>query len=268
MNMIDPKKTAARLIQCIKSACAREEYTDAAIGLSGGVDSATSCALTVKALGASHVYPILLPCGSLNDQSTRDARLVINWLKIPNDHVRVINIQPMVDVTVNSIDHRMDEGRRGNIMARMRMVVLYDIRKALPSLVVGTENKTEHVLGYYTEFGDEASDIEPLVSLYKTQVFELAKFLRVPKRILQTPPSAGLWKGQTDEREFGFSYQEADKVLQTGGKEYDPALLTKIQWWIKKGAFKDRLPHCAGSEAVVSLRNAKQSKKVNVPGSS
>lgn len=255
---------AVQLIQFIKTTCAREGYTNAVIGLSGGVDSATSCALTVKALGVAHVYPVLLPYGLLNVQDTRDARLVINWLKIPSDHVHEINIQPMVDAALAALDSRMDEGRRGNVMARMRMVALYDVRKALPALVVGTENKTEHVLGYYTEFGDEASDIEPLWSLYKTQVYKLAEFLGVPKQILKKQPSAGLWKGQTDEGEFGFSYQEVDEVLETGTKGHDPALLTKIHWWMEKGAFKNRLPHCAGNEAVVFLRHAAKRKKTNI----
>ena len=138
-------------------------------------------------------------------------------------------------------------------MARMRMVVLYDLAKAMPALVIGTENKTEHLLGYYTKFGDEASDIEPLRHLYKTQVYELARYLDVPEKILSKPPTAGLWEDQTDEGEFGFTYKEVDEVLflhfdQHVSKEaiikrgYNKKTIERMWWWIEKGRFKDRLP--------------------------
>jgi len=103
--------------------------------------------------------------------------------------------------------------RFGNIMARIRMTILFDKAKKLNSLVCGTENKTEHLLGYFTRFGDAASDIEPISHLYKTQVRQLADYLKVPKEIINKPPTAGLWDGQTDEAEFGFTYKEADQVL-------------------------------------------------------
>ncbi|MEK7587255.1 MAG: NAD+ synthase [Patescibacteria group bacterium] len=253
MQSIDPKRVAEQMMVFIKNAFNKERHANAVIGLSGGIDSATSCALVTRALGANHVYPVLLPYGSLSNEGTKDARLVIDWLKIPEKQVRVIDIQPMVDAGVNTIDSAMDEGRRGNIMARMRMVVLYDLAKAMPALVIGTENKTEHLLGYYTKFGDEASDIEPLRHLYKTQVYELARYLDVPEKILSKPPTAGLWEDQTDEGEFGFTYKEVDEVLflhfdQHVSKEaiikrgYNKKTIERMWWWIEKGRFKDRLP--------------------------
>ena len=253
MQSADPKKIAEQLTVFIKSAFRKERYANAVIGVSGGIDSATSCALAVRALGISHVYPVLLPYGSLNNQGTNDARNIIKWLNIPEKQVRLVDIQPMVNVAVASLDPGMNEGRKGNVMARMRMVVLYDFAKAIPALVVGTENKTEHLLGYYTRFGDEASDIEPLRNLYKTQVYELARYLGVPEKILAKPPTAGLWEGQTDEGEFGFTYKEVDEVLFLHSekqlskeviiqKGYNKKTIERMWWWIEKGRFKDRLP--------------------------
>ena len=124
----------------------------------------------------------------------------------------------------------IDKVRLGNIMARIRMIIIYDLAKKHNALVAGTENQSEYLLGYFTRFGDQASDFEPIQHLYKTQVYQLAKFLGVPKNIIEKEPTAGLWNGQTDEGEFGFTYQEADQVLYL---YYDKKLkLEKIK---KKG---------------------------------
>lgn len=252
MKTIDPQKTTVQLIRFIKSSFQRFGYKKALIGVSGGVDSAVSLTLTVGALGAIHVHPVMLPYGLLNNEGANDANALIAKLKIPSKNSVIINIQPFVDSVV-LWDPKMDVLRRGNVMARMRMVVLYDLSKKLNALVVGTENKTEHLLGYYTRFGDEASDIEPIRHLYKTQVYDLAAYVGVPKKILQKPPTAGLWKGQTDEGEFGFTYQEADEILSLYfddhvsksaivKKGYSQQTMEKIWWWIEKGNSKDRLP--------------------------
>jgi NAD+ synthase len=251
MKKICPKKTATELIRFIKSSFQHFGYKDALIGVSGGVDSATSLILTVQALGKSHVRVVLLPYGRLNAEAVKDAMILIGSLHIPQKNIHCVDIQPMVDA-VAAYDKHMGDGRRGNVMARMRMVILFDLSKKLNALVVGTENKTEHLLGYYTRFGDEASDIEPIRHLYKTQVYDLAAYLNVPKIILQKPPTAGLWKGQTDEGEFGFTYKEADEILSLHidqhkskqaiiRKGYDCQLVNNIWWWIKKGNLKDRL---------------------------
>ena len=242
-------------IAFIKDVFRNEKYTNAVIGVSGGIDSATSLTLTVGALGKNNVYPVLLPYGSLHEQGTKDAQVVIDWLGIPKKNVRTVPIKPMVDAAEVALDCAMDEGRKGNVMARIRMVVLYDFAKAIPALVVGTENKTEHLLGYYTKFGDEASDVEPLRHLYKTQVYELARHLGIPKKILTKPPTAGLWQGQTDEGEFGFTYRQADTILSLFIDEhktkkqivvmgFNKDLIERMWWWIDKGALKARLPYC------------------------
>jgi NAD+ synthase len=251
MKKIYPEKTATELVRFIQLSFQRFGYTDALIGVSGGVDSATSLMLTVQALGRSHVHAVLMPYGHLNVEETKDAKMIIRLLHIPQKNIHFTDIQPMVDA-VAAYDNHINNGRRGNVMARMRMVILFDLSKKLNAMVVGTENKTEHLLGYYTRFGDEASDIEPLRHLYKTQVYDLAAYLGVPRKISEKPPTAGLWKGQTDEGEFGFTYQEADEILSLHvdhheskqailKKGYDRQLIKRIWWWIEKGNLKDRL---------------------------
>ncbi len=212
MNSIDPEQTSAELVAFLKNSFAKAGFTKAVIALSGGVDSATSCALAVRALGADNIYPVLLPYGSLSSQATIDAVAVVEKLGIPTVHVTRFDIKPMVDPMVAK-DPGMDNVRKGNAMARARMIVLYDQAKKRQALVIGTENKTEHLLGYFTRFGDEASDIEPLRNLYKTQVYTLAKYLQLPDVVVSRAPTAGLWEGQTDEGEFGFTYKDADEIL-------------------------------------------------------
>lgn len=246
MNSIDPKKTSDELVLFLKTSFRRAGFSDAAIALSGGVDSATSCALAVNALGADHVYPVLLPYGILSAHATIDATEVVGALGINSFHVTRVDIKPIIESVLPQ-----DNIRRGNMMARARMMVLYDQAKKRSALVVGTENKTEHLLGYFTRFGDEASDIEPLRNLYKTQVYALAQFLKLPEVTLTKSPTAGLWEGQTDEGEFGFTYKEADEILyqyidQKKKEEeitgFDTEIIKKVLSRVKSNDFKHHLP--------------------------
>lgn len=225
-------------------------FNRAVIAMSGGVDSSTSAALVARALGAKNVYPLLLPYRGL--RSTDDAKLVIAHVGIPKRNISQITIAPFIDPMV-ALDPSMDRIRRGNIMARVRMILLYDAAKNRNALVVGTENKTEHLLGYFTRFGDEASDIEPLRNLYKTEVRELAGELGLPDRIISKAPTAGLWEGQTDEGEFGFTYKEADKILamivdkkqsidEVVLKGYDRATVEKVVKRMEENSYKHHLP--------------------------
>ncbi|MDP1722328.1 MAG: NAD+ synthase [Candidatus Gottesmanbacteria bacterium] len=252
MKTINPHRVTKNLIQFLRSSFQTAGFLRAVIAFSGGIDSSVSCALAVRALGKYNVYPLLLPYGILNDQGVADAKLVIQTLEIPKNNVSIINIQPLVDPIV-ALDPLMDNIRRGNVMARVRMILLYDHAKKHDALVVGTENKTEHLLGYFTRFGDEASDIEPIRNLYKTDVYELARVLRLPDQVITKAPTAGLWEGQTDEGEFGFSYKEADAILrmivdekksidEVVAKGYDHTTVGKVVKRMKENNFKHHLP--------------------------
>lgn len=212
MKTINPEETAQTLTTFLVDAFNSASFSKAVIALSGGVDSSTSTALAVRALGKEKVFPVFLPYGIRNTQCTNDAWIVTEILGVPEENVSEVDIASFVDPLL-ALDQSMDKVRRGNIMARVRMIVLFDQAKKRNALVVGTENKTEHLLGYFTRFGDEASDIEPLRNLYKTHVYQLATYLGVPEVILTKKPTAGLWEGQTDEGEFGFTYKEADEIL-------------------------------------------------------
>lgn len=255
METIDSKKVIIKLIRFIQHAFKRSGFSKALVGVSGGVDSAVSLALTVRALGAEHAYPVFMPYGTLNEKGTKEALEFVTSLHIPSNNVHTVNIQPFVDPIVLQ-DPNMDNVRRGNIIARIRMIVLYDLTKKLKALVVGTENRTEYLLGYYTRYGDDASDLEPLKHLYKTQVYQLAECLGVPQTILSKPPTAGLWPGQTDEKELGFSYTLVDEVLtlkkEMINKKFEPAIIRRIQAWIMNGKIKSQLPYCAKRARVLS----------------
>jgi len=179
------------------------------VNLSGGVDSALSCALAAEALGPENVLAVRLPYKSSSQDSLDHAQMVIDQLGVQSV---TIPITEMVDPLIAAFPD-MSAVRKGNIMARARMIVAYDQSEAFKGLVVGTGNKTEILLGYTTLYGDSACAINPIGDLYKTQVRQLAQALGIPEAIIAKPPSADLWAGQTDEGELGFTYAEVDKLL-------------------------------------------------------
>lgn len=184
----------------------------AVIAVSGGIDSAVSVSLATKSLRPEHIIPVLLPYGS---QDMADAKRILRWNNIEETQWQEIDIEPLVSsvAKMRKIE-QTDRLRLGNVMARVRMILVYDLAKENNALVCGTENKSEKYLAYFTRFGDEASDLEPIQDLFKTEVQALAAFLNIPRSILEKAPSAGLWQGQSDEQELGFTYKEADMVLE------------------------------------------------------
>jgi NAD+ synthase len=193
----------------IKSEVTRVGYSRAVINLSGGLDSALSCALAAEALGSENVLALRLPYRTSSPDSLEHAQLMIDQFRVQS---KTIEITDMVDPLIAQ-DPDMSKTRKGNIMARSRMIVLYDQSEVFKGLPIGTSNKTEILLGYSTLWGDMASALNPIGDLYKTQVRQLSRALDIPAPIIDKPPSADLWVGQTDESELGFTYEQVDKLL-------------------------------------------------------
>lgn len=193
----------------IRSEITRVGLSRAIVGLSGGVDSALVCFLAAEALGPENVLAVRMPYRTSSQASLDHAQLVIEATGV---HALTVDITPMVEPYFERFPE-MDKRRRGNMMARARMMVLYDQSAAFGGLVVGTSNKTEILLGYSTLYGDSAYAINPIGDLYKTQVWQLAEAMGVPEVIVRKPPTADLWQGQTDEAELGFTYREVDRLL-------------------------------------------------------
>ncbi len=193
----------------IRTEITRAGFSRAVVNLSGGLDSSVSCFLAAQALGAENVLALRLPYKSSTPDASEHAQMVIDQLGVQS---LTIPITDMADALINRYPD-MSKLRQGNIMARLRMIVLYDQTEVFRGLAVGTGNKTEILLGYTTIFGDSACAINPLGDLYKTQVRQLAAALGVPQVIIGKPPTADLWLGQTDEGELGFTYDEVDQLL-------------------------------------------------------
>jgi NAD+ synthase len=223
-------------------------FTRGVIGLSGGIDSSLVAFLAAEALGRENVLAVMMPYRTSNPESEGDARRVIAALGIPH---KKIEITPMVDPLLAQIPVEAAR-RRGNIMARMRMICLYDQSEEWRGLVVGTSNKTETLLGYTTVFGDNAAAVHPIADLYKCQVRQLAQALGVPDEIITKAPSADLWAGQTDEGELGFTYDQADQILyllvdlrytpeEVAAQGFAEAVVRRVVRLIRQNQFK-RVP--------------------------
>ena len=206
---IDTEVVTRVLTRFLRNEITKVGFERAVLGLSGGIDSAVSCYLVATALGPENVMALRMPYATSSPGSLEHAQLVIDDLGI---HGETVEITPMVDPLFEQ-STEITPNRKGNIMARMRMIVLYDRSAAWNALVVGTSNKTELLLGYGTIYGDLASALNPIGDLYKTQIREMARSLAIPEVIIHKPPSADLIPGQTDEGDFGFTYERADALL-------------------------------------------------------
>lgn len=237
------------LIKFIQEELSRFNYKKGILGLSGGLDSSVCAVIAAKALEPKNIIAMIMPCGDSFFEDVKDARELVQLLGI---HSKTIDISPMVDsyFARYPTDNRV---LKGNKMARERMSILYDFSAREKALILGTSNKTELLLGYGTIHGDTACAINPLGDLFKTQIRQFAVYLGIPQRILKKEPTAGLWNGQTDEKELGFTYDKIDKILfQLVDKRitkeeivtlgFNKDDVEKIIKMIKNSEFKRKLP--------------------------
>ena len=224
MLEIDAEGVSRVIVNFIKEymeKCGRRKLV---LGLSGGIDSAVMAKLAVMAAGNENVHAIFMPDVSTPLEDFEDARMMAKELDID---YKTIDLSPMIHFITNACGE-MDEVALGNIKARLRMIFLYQAANSLGALVCGTSNKTEILLGYFTKYGDGGSDFMPIGDLYKTQVYMLAKHLGIPENIIEKPPTAGLWKGQTDEKEIGLPYGKVDAILYGIERKMDMESISEL----------------------------------------
>ena len=213
LPQIDPDETIDVIVRFIRAQLEQTGFERLVLGLSGGVDSATVAYLCARVVSPDRLLAVRMPYRTSSDASETDALRVVEALGCATERV---DITPMVEPMLELIGPEGDGAlnvRRGNVMARQRMIVLYDRSAAFDALVAGTSNKTEALLGYGTLWGDMAAAFQPIGDLYKSQLREVATALGVAPEIVAKPPSADLWPGQTDEGELGRSYDELDRAL-------------------------------------------------------
>ena len=211
MNKLDLnlKEVHNELVEFLRESFKKAGFSKAVLGLSGGIDSALVAYLLRDALGKENVLAIMMPYKSSNPDSLNHAKLVVEDLGINSKTIEITN---MIDAYFKN-EKEATSLRMGNKMARERMSILFDYSSKENALVVGTSNKTEIYLGYSTQFGDSACALNPIGDLYKTNIWDLSRYLKIPNELIEKKPSADLWEGQTDEQEMGLTYKEADQVL-------------------------------------------------------
>lgn len=246
---LDGEKATSFLTRFIRDELSRAGFDHLVVGVSGGLDSAVVTFLSARAIGSQNVLGVILPYKDSDPGNIEDANDIISRTGVKK---HIVDITPQVDPYFVKFPEA-DKNRRGNKMARERMSILYDLSAAEKALVIGTSNKSEILLGYGTIFGDLACAINPLGDLYKTQVRILAKHLGVPEKIIAKPPSADLYVGQSDEGEFGFTYEDVDILLyllvnerytpdQCEKEGFDQKLVEKVIKMIADNKFKRSAP--------------------------
>lgn len=215
-----PSRTCEEILSFIREKVRDSGSKGVVLGISGGLDSSTAAYLCVRALGRHRVLGLLMPDEATSSQDLEDAKLVVRGLKIPH---RLLDLKPLCERIFPLL--RGDRNARGNVKARLRMVLLYYAANSKKLLVVGTSDRSELLMGYFTKYGDGGADLLPLGGLFKTQVRELARYLGVPERIVSKPSTPGFWPGQTAEGELGVSYEVLDSILHLRldlGKDLPP----------------------------------------------
>ena len=246
---INCELTSRVLEAFIRDELSKAGFGRVVVGLSGGIDSAVSCVLAARALGPENVRAVMMPYKTSSQESLTDAQAVVDQFQIQS---QTVDITRIVDGYFGA-QPAASTLRRGNAMARARMIVLFDKSMEHRALVLGTSNKTELLLGYGTLYGDMASAINPIGDLYKTDIFQLAAYLDVPESILKKKPTADLWAGQSDEEELGFTYAAVDELLhelidrrslpeKLVHKGFDEAFVHKVVRKIQGSQFKRRGP--------------------------
>ena len=233
--MVDYPQLAVEIATWIAERVRAAGCRGVVLGLSGGVDSAVSAGLAHRALGTESVLGLIMPCHSVPDDEAH-AHLVIDTFGIAWDRV---DLGPAFDALSGQLPPA-DGLAVANLKPRLRMTTLYYYASLNHYLVLGTSNRTELLVGYFTKYGDGGCDLLPLGNLTKRNVYSLAKTLKVSERIIQKPPSAGLWKGQTDEGELGVTYLEIDNYIE--GKTVSEGVKTKIEEMIEKSEHKRNMP--------------------------
>jgi len=214
------------------------------IGLSGGIDSAVIAYLAVEALGKDNVHGYILPSSTNADEDARLATEVATSLGVSYE---TVSIEPILNTFKTSLSDLTTDHAIGNLKARIRMSILYAKANSIGSIVLGTGNKTECMIGYYTKYGDGGVDILPIADLYKHEVRGLAKELGVPQDIIEKKPTAGLWEGQYDEDEIGMNYDRLDAILEAietnkDLSEFDASNVTRVQHLIEISEHKRHMP--------------------------
>jgi len=233
--------TTNKIVTWLRDYATRAQFRGYVVGLSGGVDSACVAVLCQRAVG-EHVLGVLMPCHS-SVEDAEMARLVAGTFDL---QTITVDLSATYDALMAALPLGISDLGRANIKPRLRMATLYALAQTYGYLVAGTGNKSEIAVGYFTKYGDGGVDVEPLGNLYKWQVRQLARSLDIPQPILDRPPSAGLWAGQTDEGEMGLTYDDLDATLAAieAGRtdEVDPTLLAKIQELIAGSMHKRAMP--------------------------
>ena len=229
--------------EMIKSVIKNSGCNGIVVGASGGIDSAVAMALCCRAIGADNVFAISLPTSINNPQDVKDVR---ELCRVYGAKHQVVNIDLIISAFKSTLNFTSPQ-LSGNLMARARMTILYYYANLNNYLVCGTSNRSEYMIGYCTKWGDNAADFEPIVHLYKNEVYAMARELKIPESIIVKVPSAGLWEGQSDEGEIGMTYDKIDGILKS---------LENPDW----------VPLRVEERAVVKMVEGSEHKRGSIPG--